>query len=605
MPEPEPQPHDPLIGASLDGRYTIRELLGRGGMGVVYAGVHDQLHRAVAIKVLNAAWASDPVAVERFLREARTASSFTHGNIVPVTDLGRLPDGRPYLVMPKVEGTDLAALLELAGPQPPRRVAELLGGVASALDLIHARGLVHRDIKPENLMYVVREDGSETVMLLDFGIAALVMSNQSRLTTQGAVFGTPAYLPPEVCDGRLPDGRGDVYALATVAFELMTGKLPFDAPNPFQILPQKLARDAPTLERKSGVTYPPEIEAVIARGLARDPKDRYSSGSELIGALSAVTVRAPVSWRPGELRASAGGEPVMGPSTLEFVNTTMGLQPPARAPTDSASLIAGSYTLEEASGTSVDPASEPTFPTQLDAPGVAGSRMRGRLVYAGLSALLLFAALAWAMHGSEPVSVVAPAKPPAPPVVPPPAPAPPQTFVAPRDPIPAPVPMLVAKPVEPRPERPGATLLAAAPPARVSRAPHSASAPIAPHAAVRSPSAAPEARLVVKASTAPPSSTAPAPPTADRPARDPAQAAQLTREGTAALLGGQVPHAIALLRQATQADPSHAPAWRSLGLALERQGQAKEAVAAYRQALRIEPQGAQAAKVRERIAALQ
>jgi serine/threonine protein kinase len=176
MAELDPPPRDPLIGAHIDGRYTVRSLIGRGGMGVVYGAVHDQLERPVAIKVLNAAWSSDPVAVERFLREARTAGSLSHGNIVDVTDLGRLPDGRPYLVMPKVEGENLAALLNAGGPQPPKRVAELLIGVASALDLIHAKGLVHRDIKPENLMYVVREDGSETVMLLDFGIAALLLS---------------------------------------------------------------------------------------------------------------------------------------------------------------------------------------------------------------------------------------------------------------------------------------------------------------------------------------------------------------------------------------------------------------------------------------------
>src|SRR6185295_1326738 len=118
-------------------------------------------------------------------------------------------------------------MLYRVGPQAPERVVELLKGVAAGLDLIHAKGFVHRDIKPENLMYVVREDGSETVMLLDFGIAAAVMSNEPRLTGQGAIFGTPQFMPPEVCNGGMPDARGDVYALATVAFELITGVLPF------------------------------------------------------------------------------------------------------------------------------------------------------------------------------------------------------------------------------------------------------------------------------------------------------------------------------------------------------------------------------------------
>src|SRR5262245_49377928 len=274
MPRSDPAPRDPLVGTRIDGRYTVRGTLGRGGMGVVYDGVHDELGRHVAIKVLNAAWASDPNAVARFLREARTAGSLSHGNIVDVSDLGRLPDGRPYLVMPKVRGTDLAALLRKSGRQPPKRVAELLSGAAAALDLIHAKGLVHRDIKPENLMYVVREDGSETVMLLDFGIAALVASNEPRLTRQGAIFGTPEYLPPEVWDGKLPDGRGDVYALATVAFELMTGELPFTAENVMQILPMKLKTDAPRMSYVSGMRFPDVIEEVVARGLAREPNDR-------------------------------------------------------------------------------------------------------------------------------------------------------------------------------------------------------------------------------------------------------------------------------------------------------------------------------------------
>src|ERR1700712_115076 len=230
---------DALIGSRIDGRYTLHSVLGQGGMGVVYEGVHDELGRPVAIKVLNAAWATDRTAVERFLREARTASSFSHSNIVDVSDLGRLADGRPYLVMPKISGIDMATLLAENGPQPAKRVAALLSGVASALDLVHSKGFVHRDIKPENLMYVVRDDGSETVMLLDFGIAAAVMSSGPRLTRQGAIFGTPHYLPPEVCTGERCDARGDVYSLASVAFELITGMLPFGTDDIMQLMAQK------------------------------------------------------------------------------------------------------------------------------------------------------------------------------------------------------------------------------------------------------------------------------------------------------------------------------------------------------------------------------
>jgi serine/threonine protein kinase len=293
---------DGLVGTRIDGRYTLLGVLGQGGMGVVYDGIHDELGRAVAIKVLNTVWATDRVAVERFLREARVASSFSHGNIVDVSDLGRLPDGRPYLVMPKIPGTDLATVLHEIGPQPAKRVAELLRGVASALDLIHAKGYVHRDIKPENLMYVAREDGSETVMLLDFGIAALVMSNERRLTAQGQVFGTPHYMAPEASTGAVPDARGDVYALAAVAFELITGALPFNTENVMQLLSMKLVNDPPSMSSVSGLAFPPALEAVLARGLARVPAARFASASELIYALGAATRDAPVSWRSGIMR---------------------------------------------------------------------------------------------------------------------------------------------------------------------------------------------------------------------------------------------------------------------------------------------------------------
>jgi len=293
---------DPLVGSRIDGRYTVFGMLGQGGMGVVYDGVHDELGRPVAIKVLNAAWAADRTAVERFLREARTASSFSHGNIVDVSDLGRLSDGRPYLVMPKINGVDLATLLADNGPQPAKRVAALLTGVAAALDLVHAKGYVHRDIKPENLMYVVREDGTETVMLLDFGIAAAMMSSGPRLTRQGAIFGTPQYLPPEVCTGGRPDARGDVYALAGVAFELITGALLFPIDDIMQLMAAKVSHDAPTLSAATCTPFPPEIEAIIARGLSRNPEERYASAGGFVKALRESTEFAPVSWRTGVLR---------------------------------------------------------------------------------------------------------------------------------------------------------------------------------------------------------------------------------------------------------------------------------------------------------------
>jgi serine/threonine protein kinase len=623
----EAQPRDPLIGARIDGRYTVHGMLGRGGMGVVYDGVHDELGRPVAIKVLNAAWASDPVAVARFLREARTAGSLSHGNIVDVSDLGRLPDGRPYLVMPKVKGTDLASLLQHTGPQPPKRVAELLSGVAAALDLIHAKGLVHRDIKPENLMYVVREDSSETVMLLDFGIAALVASTEPRLTRQGAIFGTPAYLPPEVWDGKVPDRRGDVYALATVAFELMTGELPFVAENVMHLLPMKLRAPAPSMTSVSAMTFPAEIEALIARGLAREPGDRFDTASDLVGALRLATAAAPVSWRPGVLSANRDAAK---PPDLERSSTTA-LEEPLLAMTDSAALAieakhdethsegmsSGMLALPHADTLrSQSSASEallraaPPAQHTTNAAQIPVSPARRWLAYGGAGVATVLVAL-WGLSANKPAPEVQPVPHtstamPTPKRIPDRTPEPQHTLPT------SAARAWSAAPTadEPLPSTPQAPARRAASPAMATRTPPS----IAKPTPQPKPSSAPPVIEVMPAAS-------PLPVTASRPApipdpaptqptalahKDPdsAEAAQLTREGTSALLGGQVAHATDLLRRATRADPSQRGAWRSLGLALEQSGHARDAIDAYQRYLDLEPHGAQADKVRERIATL-
>src|SRR3954471_12400839 len=201
---------DPLIGVRIEGRYRVQRVHSRGGTSVIYSAMYDERQREVAVKVLDASSAADADAVQRFEIEARMGIALAHDNMVSVSDFGRLADGRPFLVMPMITGMDMAKLLAHQGTEPPRRVASLLKGVPSALDLLHRRGCMHRDVKSENLMHVVHPDGGETAIVLDFGLASVRASKASPDVDSS---GTPEFMAPEALAGEPLDHRGDVYSL--------------------------------------------------------------------------------------------------------------------------------------------------------------------------------------------------------------------------------------------------------------------------------------------------------------------------------------------------------------------------------------------------------
>jgi serine/threonine-protein kinase len=554
-----PNTNDPLIGARLDGRYRITGVLGRGGMGIVYEGVHEQLGRAVAIKVLGPNTATDPIVVERFLREARIASGLGHGNIVDVSDLGRLPDGRPYLVMPKVTGADFATLLEREGPQAPARVARLLRGAASALDLVHAKGLVHRDVKPENLMHVVREDGTETVMLMDFGIASLMTSNAARLTADGMLCGTPAYVAPELVSTGAFDHRADVYALATVAFEMITGRLPFDDSNPLRILPMKTMRDAPTLGATTKRAFGDAIERVIARGLQRDPEQRYQSAGALIDALEEASRSAPTP-DPAELETLHNRVLPAGNrhETLDDGEIPLGSSDEVPVPGPDELSAARAQLVASGSASSVPP--------------VVPRSRSGAIAVVTLAAVLL-ALGAW-LTSRRPEPHVA----------------------QPSAPVVAPAPPALAPPAAPEPVAP-VNIAPNAEPAPAVEPPAPQPAPVAHAAAKRTPRAverpAPQPAPVVQPPAAP--AAKPEAPSAD----------ELNRAANQELLQGHLARAAELFERAAQRDPRNVSAYRGLGLSNERLGHNAEAVRAYQRAIALDPGGAQAALLRERLQRLQ
>ncbi len=262
---------DPRVGRLIDQRYRLGERLGAGGMGVVYAARHEITGREVAIKFLHASEHHTDQALARFAREARTAAALIHPNVVEVLDAGLLPDRTPFLVMERLRGEPLGQILWRERRLSPVRVAHIVSQAAAALGALHARGVVHRDVKTDNLF--VESDGR--VKLLDFGLAIFTDRRFGKRVTEDDVFnGTPQFMPPEVFDGE-PTPAWDVYGLATIAFELLAGVVPFECANPVVMLCTKRESVAPRLCDRADASFSRDLERVLRRGLERDPPLRH------------------------------------------------------------------------------------------------------------------------------------------------------------------------------------------------------------------------------------------------------------------------------------------------------------------------------------------
>ncbi len=255
------------------GRFRLTRLLGKGGMGRVYLGVHPSIGSRVAIKVLAEDCADQPELLERFFTEARAVNLIQHENIAAITDLDRLPNGRPFIVMEYIEGRTVRELVE-RGPAPLGAIVEIMRDVLVALDAAHQVEIIHRDLKPDNV--IVTALGRAKV--LDFGIAKLVERSTVRTAT-GAAIGTPHYMAPEQIRGGVSDARTDVYAAGVMLFELVTGHRPYDGDSDFALMEAHLRAPIPS----AGAA--PAIEAVIRRALAKDPEARFPSAQAMADAL--------------------------------------------------------------------------------------------------------------------------------------------------------------------------------------------------------------------------------------------------------------------------------------------------------------------------------
>jgi serine/threonine-protein kinase len=276
----------PLANGAIFAGYTIVRLLGSGGMGEVYLVEHPRLPRQDALKVLRSDVSADDDFQRRFIREADLAANLWHPNIVRVSDRGEF-DGRLWISMDYVDGTDATSLLHDRYPAGMRTddVAAIISAVASALDYAHQRGLLHRDVKPANILLTNPSDGERRILLGDFGIARTT-NDISGLTATNTALGTLHYAAPEQLMGEPMDGRADQYALAATAYHLLCGTTLFPLSNPAAVISRHLTSPPPTIAAKR-----PDLAAfdpVLARALAKDPRDRFDSCADFADALSAV-----------------------------------------------------------------------------------------------------------------------------------------------------------------------------------------------------------------------------------------------------------------------------------------------------------------------------
>src|SRR6266545_3412876 len=266
---------DPLVGKTLADRFEIQERIGEGGTGVVYRAKQLSVDRTIAIKVLGAHVSTDPSWVKRFHNEARAASRLDHPNTVRLIDFGQTKEGLLFIAMEFLHGKSLRQEIDRVGRLQPNRVLRILSQICASLSEAHNQGIIHRDIKPDNVYLVDMKGAGDYVKVLDFSVAKLDAPD-AQVTRAGVVFGTPQYMSPEQGRGIPLDARSDIYAVGIVAYEMLTGKPPFDAKVPTEVVMMHL-RDRPAPLQN----VPPQLVHIVDRALEKDPGKRQQSAEAL------------------------------------------------------------------------------------------------------------------------------------------------------------------------------------------------------------------------------------------------------------------------------------------------------------------------------------
>ncbi|MGH1340972.1 MAG: serine/threonine-protein kinase [Nannocystales bacterium] len=329
-----------LVGTTLDGRYRVLRVLGAGGMGAVFEAEQTTLHKRVAIKVLAPRLARNADQVERFLREAQAASRVSNMHVVDISDFGRVPSGSVYYVMELLPGPDLHHIIRTEGRLPWVRAKTILLQICHALAAAHDQGVVHRDIKPANCVILPDPDdaGGDFVKVVDFGIAKIFEAEGTAgLTRPNEIMGTVAYMAPEQALCRPVDERTDVYALGVVAFEMLTGRVPFHGEGIFDVLEMHCHTPPPSLTAIAP-DISPTLDAVVQRALKKHPQERFPDMRSFEQALRSIadegaTVLGPADARPSTRQAAEastgpGGMPIQNPTPLPHIrppSTGMGV----------------------------------------------------------------------------------------------------------------------------------------------------------------------------------------------------------------------------------------------------------------------------------------
>ena len=281
-----------LNGRVLDGRYRVDKKVGEGGMSFVYLASDVSDSRRYAIKVLSPSLSQDTNAMARLRREAGLAIRLEHPNVCHIIRLGETEDGMVYVVMPFVDGDILADRRHKVGHLSLAQVVLWVGEIAAGLQVAHELKIIHRDLKPENIMISKGDDGVEHAVVMDFGLAKerKAGGELEKLTATGIILGTPEFMSPEQLRGKPLDARTDIYSLALMTFEMLTGKLPFAGRTQQEMMIARLRNEPiPLRTMRPELNFPPGVEKVLLKGMSRTPEERYATAPEFATALAAAS----------------------------------------------------------------------------------------------------------------------------------------------------------------------------------------------------------------------------------------------------------------------------------------------------------------------------